>query len=54
MKMKTIETIAKEVIDGKWGNCADRVNRLRQAGYDPNAVQEKVNELVKLKGEVSI
>lgn len=42
---KTIETVAREVIAGQWGNGADRMNRLKAAGYDPNAVQAKVNEL---------
>lgn len=28
-----------------WGNGADRVNRLKQAGYDPSEVQSEVNKL---------
>lgn len=40
---KSEDTIAAEVIAGKWGNGADRVNRLRAAGYDPAKVQAKVN-----------
>ena len=43
---KSINEIAREVIDGKWGNGQDRINRLKNAGYDPNAVQNKVNELM--------
>lgn len=43
---KSVETVAKEVIDGKWGNGDDRKNRLTKAGYDYNAVQNKVNELL--------
>ena len=39
--------VAKEVIQGKWGNGAERKRRLTQAGYDYNAVQRKVNELMK-------
>ncbi len=35
--------IALEVYQGKWGNGADRANRLRAAGYDPSAVQAEVN-----------
>lgn len=42
---KSINTIAKEVIAGKWGNGEDRKARLKAAGYDYNAVQEKVNSL---------
>ena len=39
--------VAKEVIQGKWGNGAERKRRLTQAGYDYSAVQRKVNELMK-------
>lgn len=44
---KSLDAIAAEVIAGKWGNGTDRVNRLRAAGYDPTAVQAKVNERMK-------
>ncbi|MBR6393043.1 MAG: hypothetical protein IKS12_07125 [Eubacterium sp.] len=44
---KSITVIAKEVIDGKWGNGADRVKRLTAAGYDAKAVQKEVNRLLK-------
>lgn len=44
---KSIDEIAREVIQGKWGNGADRKNRLTNAGYDYNAVQKRVNELMK-------
>lgn len=43
---KSIDEIAREVIQGLWGNGADRKARLTQAGYDPSAVQNKVNQLV--------
>lgn len=43
---KSIEEIAKEVIDGKWGNGDDRVKALKEAGYDPDEVQKKVNEIL--------
>lgn len=42
-KQAPIRDIAFEVYQGKWGNGADRVNRLRAAGYDPSAVQAEVN-----------
>lgn len=45
---KTVEQIAKEVIVGMWGNGDDRKRRLTLAGYDYNAVQKKVNELLKV------
>lgn len=41
--LKSIATIAREVIDGKWGNGDDRIRRLRAAGYNPEAVQAEVN-----------
>lgn len=44
---KSVTVIAKEVIDGKWGNGADRVKRLTAAGYDAKAVQKEVNRLLK-------
>lgn len=44
---KSIDETAREVIQGKWGNGADRKNRLTNAGYDYNAVQKRVNELMK-------
>lgn len=50
---KSAAEIAKEIYSGTcsdprwstWGNGADRVNRLTQAGYDPKAVQSEVNKL---------
>ncbi len=44
---KTISQLADEVIAGKWGNGQDRINRLKKAGYDPAAVQNKVNQKLK-------
>ena len=41
---KSNDSIAQEVINGKWGNGQDRVNRLRAAGYDPTAIQSMVNQ----------
>ena len=49
---KTVEQIAHEVIDGKWGNGEDRKTKLTKAGYDYDAVQKKVNELLNAKKEV--
>lgn len=46
-KDDTVLKLAKEVIQGKWGNGAERKRRLTQAGYDYSAVQRKVNELLK-------
>ena len=44
---KSIDEIAREVISGDWGNGQDRIDKLKAAGYDPSAVQKKVNELLK-------
>ena len=43
---KTLEEIAKEVIQGKWGNGVERKEALTKAGYDYDSVQDKVNELL--------
>lgn len=43
---KSVDTIAREVIAGNWGKGADRKRRLQAAGYDYNAVQRRVNQLL--------
>lgn len=43
---KSVDEIAKEVIRGKWGNGAERKEKLTAAGYDYAAIQKKVNELL--------
>lgn len=43
---KTVAEIAKEVLQGKWGNGQDRKNRLVAAGYNYNEVQAAVNKLL--------
>ncbi|MBQ1900870.1 MAG: hypothetical protein II153_08150, partial [Erysipelotrichaceae bacterium] len=40
------EELAKEVIQGKWGNGQERKDKLTEAGYDYSEVQGKVNELL--------
>lgn len=45
---KSIEELAHEVIDGKWGNGQERYERLTNAGYNYQDVQNKVNELLKV------
>ena len=44
---KTVAEIAKEVIQGKWGNGDERKNHLTAAGYDYQAVQAEVNRLLR-------
>lgn len=44
---KSNEEVAKEVIEGKWGNGQDRINILTSAGYDAKSVQTIVNNMLK-------
>lgn len=46
-KFYSNEEIAKQVIDGKWGNGEDRKVRLTSAGYSYNKIQKLVNEMLK-------
>ena len=43
---KSIDELAQEVIDGKWRDGEERKKRLEEAGYDYNAVQDRVNEIL--------
>lgn len=54
----SIDTIAREVIAGKWGNGDTRMKLLTEAGYEYNTVQAKVNALLhgaelKSNGEIA-
>ena len=44
--MKTNQEIAKEVLNGLWGNGQARREKLEKAGYNYNEVQTIVNALV--------
>lgn len=44
--MKTNQEIAQEVLNGVWGNGAERRERLTKAGYNYEKVQSIVNALV--------
>ena len=44
---KSVDEIAKEVIQGKWGNEEERRKKLTDAGYDYSVIQKKVNEILK-------
>ena len=46
-RKKSDTTIAKEVIQGKWGNGATRKKRLTDAGYNYYTIQSIVNRLLK-------
>lgn len=43
---KTNAEIAREVIDGKWGNGIERKTRLQSAGYNYTEIQSLVNQLL--------
>lgn len=49
---KTVEELAQEVLDGIWGDDPERARSLIAAGYDRDAVQEKVNEICKKPTQV--
>lgn len=44
---KSVDEIAKEVIQGKWGNGSERKKRLEAAGYNYATVQAAVNKACK-------
>ena len=43
---KTVAELVEEVLDGKWDNGDERKSRLISAGYDYDAVQDRVNEIL--------
>ena len=43
---KSVDELAREVIRGEWGNGSERRARLTRAGYDYDAVQARVNEIL--------
>lgn len=53
-KKKTNAQIAKEVLAGKWGTGSDRKKRLKNAGYDYNAIQKIVNKALSSKTTVQL
>jgi lysozyme len=46
-KKKKVDELAQEVLAGKWGNGTVRKQKLKKAGYDYDAIQKRVNELLK-------
>ena len=44
---KSIEDLAREVIDGKWGSGSERKKRLTDCGYNYSEIQAEVNRLLK-------
>ena len=49
VELKSVEVLAKEVLDGLWGVGEERKQKLTSAGYSYADVQKKVNELLKPK-----
>ena len=45
-KQKTVDQLAQEVLAGKWGTGSTRKKKLEAAGYNYNAVQNRVNEIL--------
>lgn len=45
--LKSIDLVAHEVIEGKWGNGDTRIKALKAAGYNYEDVQEHVNAILK-------
>lgn len=44
--VQDLDAVARQVIQGDWGNGDARIQKLREAGYSFEAVQNKVNELL--------
>ena len=42
---KSVDEIAREVINGEWGNGSERKQRLTAAGYSYSDIQKRVNEI---------
>lgn len=51
---KSVATVAKEVINGQWGNGDARKSALERAGYNYSEVQKKVNELLSGSSKKSV
>lgn len=49
---KSADELAREVLQGKWGNGDERAVRLKNAGYSYDAVQKRVNELLSSRKSV--
>lgn len=50
--LKSVDEVAREVINGKWGSGEDRKKRLTEAGYNYTEIQARVNQI--LKGQNAI
>lgn len=50
---KSVDEIAREVIAGKWKTGLSRISALKAAGYDASAVQQRVNEIMRVNAQIS-
>jgi hypothetical protein len=44
---KSVQDVAREIVEGKWGNGVERKARIQRAGYNYNQVQDAVNAILK-------
>lgn len=51
-ELKSLDEIAREVIEGKWDNYPKRKELLEEAGYNYREVQDKVNEMLSPKTDI--
>lgn len=49
---KSTDTLAQEVISGKWDEGSSRTSKLKKAGYDPEKVQQRVNKYYDIAKDV--
>lgn len=45
-KLKPLDEIVEEVINGEWGYGVERKRKLEEKGYDYNLIQTKINRIV--------
>ena len=51
-ELKSLDEIARDVIDGKYGNYPERKERLEKEGYNYREVQDRVNEMLSPKVDI--
>lgn len=48
LEIPPVVAVAMRVISGEYGNGQDRIDALKRDGYDPEVIQNCVNELISL------
>ena len=51
-ELKSLDEIAKDVIEGKYGNYPERKTLLEKEGYNYREIQDKVNEMLSPKTDI--